>query len=87
MTRGVRIFTPGVHEDPTSRCLLRATGPLSLGTVGPEALYPVAAAGLLVASFVAYTRVMLYVHWTLDVAAGAALGWICVAAAERRLRG
>jgi len=43
-------------------------------------------AALLVASFVAYSRVLLYVHWVLDVAAGAALGWLCVSLAERQLR-
>lgn len=80
-------FPTPYDPDLSSFPSLHATAFFAAAAAAKEARRGVLIGALAVASFVAYTRVLLSVHWTLDVAAGALLGWLCVAAAERYLRG
>lgn len=77
---------PSPYRDETASFpSLHATAFFAAAAAAREARREILLGAVAVASFVAYTRVLLYVHWTLDVAAGALLGWLCVSAAERHL--
>lgn len=80
-------FPSPYDSDYASFPSLHATTFFAAAAAARKARREIMVAALLVAAFVAYTRVLLYVHWTLDIATGAALGWFCVSVADRYLDG